>query len=249
MKNQVYSFREGVRDGLPIGLGYLSVSFGFGIAVVAAGLSPLVAALISMTNETSAGQLAGLGVIVSCGPLIEMILTQLVINIRYSLMGISLTQRLDDSFTTPWRLLLSFSITDEIFAVASTKRERVGTHYFSGLCTLPYAGWTLGTVLGAVAGTLLPPIISGALGIMLYGMFLAIIIPPAKKQRGVLVAVLAAITLSCLFRYLPLFDFLSDGFSLIISAVLGAALAAWLFPAEDDARDTETTAGEVTEHE
>lgn len=234
MKHQVYTFREGVKDGLPIGLGYLSVSFGFGIAVVGAGLPALVAALISMTNVTSAGQLAGLSVIVSCGPMIEMVLTQLVINIRYSLMGISLTQRLDDSFTTPRRLLLSFCITDEIFAVSSVKPERIGTTYFSGLCTLPYAGWTLGTILGAVAGSILPPVVSGALGIMLYGMFLAIIIPPAKKQRGVLVAVLTAVALSCVFRYVPLFSFLSGGFALIISAIAGAALSAWLFPVADE---------------
>ena len=117
MKKQIYTFKEGLSDGVPIGLGYLSVSFGFGIAVVAAGLSPLIALLISMSNETSAGQKAGLDIIIAQGGLIEMILTQFIINLRYSLMGISLSQRLDGSFTTPWRMLLSFSITDEIFAV------------------------------------------------------------------------------------------------------------------------------------
>ncbi len=247
---QAYTFREGLRDGVPIGLGYLSVSFGFGIAVVGAGLAPLVALIISMSNETSAGQLAGLTIIMEAGTLIEMALTQLVINLRYSLMGISLSQRLDSSFTTPWRMLLSFSITDEIFAVASTKRERVGTRYFSGLAAVPYLGWTLGTLLGALAGTLLPPVIRDSLGLMLYGMFIAIIIPPARRERGVLFAVCVAVALSCIFHYVPFFDFLSGGFALIISAVVAAALAALLFPVPsteaDAARATDSSDEEVS---
>ncbi len=245
---QAYTFRDGLRDGVPIGLGYLSVSFGFGIAVVSAGLLPLVAVIISMTNETSAGQLAGLTIIMEAGTLIEMALTQLVINLRYSLMGISLSQRLDKSFTTPWRMLLSFSITDEIFAVASTKKQRVGTRYFSGLATVPYLGWVLGTLLGALAGTLLPPVIRDSLGLMLYGMFIAIIIPPARRERGVLFAVCVAVGLSCIFYYVPFFDFLSGGFSLIISAIVAAALASLLFPipaADEDAPTPETDTADM----
>ncbi len=241
MKKQAYTFREGLRDGLPIGLGYLSVSFGFGIAVVSAGLPTLIALLISMTNETSAGQMAGLTIIVAAGPLVEMALTQFIINLRYSLMAISLSQRLDKNFSTPWRLLLSFSITDEIFAVASTKRERVGVRYFSGLSTLPYVGWVLGTLLGALAGSILPPVVRDSLGLMLYGMFIAIIIPPARRERGVLFAICVAVGISCLLYYIPFFDFISGGFALIISAVIGAALAAWLFPVADASE-------EVTDH-
>ncbi len=237
MKKQAYTYREGLRDGVPIGLGYLSVSFGFGIAVVSAGLSPLIALIISMTNETSAGQMAGLSIILAAGPLLEMALTQLIINVRYSLMAISLSQRLDASFTTPWRLLLSFSITDEIFAVASTKRERVGVRYFSGLASAPYVGWVLGTLLGALAGAILPPVIRNSLGLMLYGMFIAIIIPPARRERGVLFAICIAVGLSCILYYVPLFDFISGGFALIISAVIGAALAAWLFPVATPAEE------------
>ena len=246
MKKQSYTFRRGLRDGLPIGFGYLSVSFGFGIAVVSAGLPSLVALLISMTNETSAGQLAGLTVILALGSLPEMALTQLVINLRYSLMAITLSQRLDESFTTPWRLLLSFSITDEIFAVASTKTDRIGVKYFSGLATAPYIGWALGTLLGALAGTLLPAVIRDALGLILYGMFISIIIPPARRERGVLFAVCTAVGLSCILYYVPLFDFISAGFALIISAVIAAALAAWLFPA---ARPREDTPKEVSAHD
>lgn len=253
MKQQAYTFREGLRDGVPIGLGYLSVSFGIGIAAVAAGLSPLIALIISMTNETSAGQKAGLDLIADCLPLAEgiitMILSQLVINLRYSLMGISLSQRLDSSFTTPWRMLLSFSITDEIFAVASTKKEKVGVYYFAGLGCIPYIGWAAGTLLGALAGTLLPEMVRGCLGLMLYGMFIAIIIPPARRERGVLFAVCLAVALSCVFYFLPLFDFLSDGLALIIAAVASAAVAALLFPMTAPHEDPETPApdsGEVT---
>ena len=245
MKKQAYTFREGLRDGVPIGLGYLSVSFGIGIAAVAAGLSPLIALIISMTNETSAGQKAGLDLIADCLPLAEgiitMILSQLVINLRYSLMGISLSQRLDSSFTTPWRMLLSFSITDEIFAVASTKKEKVGVYYFAGLGCIPYIGWA--------AGTLLPEMVRGCLGLMLYGMFIAIIIPPARRERGVLFAVCLAVALSCVFYFVPFFDFLSDGLALIIAAVASAAVAALLFPVAAPHEDVETPApdgGEVS---
>ena len=241
MKQQAYTFREGLRDGVPIGLGYLSVSFGLGIAAVAAGLSPLIALIISMTNETSAGQKAGLDLIAECLPLAEgivtMILSQLVINLRYSLMGISLSQRLDSTFTTPWRMFLAFSITDEIFAVASTKKKRVGVNYFFGLSFIPYVGWAVGTLLGALAGTLLPETVRGCLGLMLYGMFIAIIIPPARRERGVLFAVCTAVGLSCIFYYVPVFSFLSGGFSLIISAVAAAALAALLFPVATPGED------------
>ena len=235
---QAYTYRQGLRDGVPVGLGYLSVSFGFGLAVVSAGLSPLIAILISMTNETSAGQVAGLEIIVAAGPLlaalIEMALTQLIINVRYSLMAISLSQRVDESFTTPWRMLLSFSITDEIFVIASTKREKVGTRYFLGLTAAPYIGWVAGTLLGALAGTFLPDIMRNSLGIMLYGMFIAIIIPPARRERGVLFAVISAAALSCFFRYTPVVNtYVSEGFALIISAVISAALAALLFPIAD----------------
>lgn len=241
---QAYTYRQGLRDGVPVGLGYLSVSFGFGLAVVSAGLSPLIAILISMTNETSAGQVAGLEIIVAAGPLlaalIEMALTQLIINVRYSLMAISLSQRVDESFTTPWRMLLSFSITDEIFVIASTKREKVGTRYFLGLTAAPYIGWVAGTLLGALAGTFLPDIMRNSLGIMLYGMFIAIIIPPARRERGILFAICAAVGVSCVLYYVPFFDFLSSGFALIISAVIGAALAALLFPVSAPGEDIET---------
>lgn len=227
---QTYSFREGLRDGLPIALGYLTVAFGFGLTAVQAGLYPLTALILSLINETSAGQTAGLSVIAAHGTLIEMALTQFIINLRYSLMAISLSQRVDASFTVPARLLLGFSITDEIFAVASTKHDPVGTRYFSGIALLPYFAWAAGTLIGALAGAFLPPLVSQPMGIMLYGMFFAIILPPARRERGVLVAVLIGAACACIFRYLPGLNRVGSGFAVIISGVAGALAAAWLFP-------------------
>ena len=156
-------------------------------------------------------------------------------------MGISLSQRLAGSFTTPWRMRLAFRFTDEIFAVASTKREKVGVNYFFGLGFIPYIGWAAGTLLGALAGTLLPEMVRGCLGLMLYGMFIAIIIPPARRERGVLFAVCLAVTLSCIFYFVPLFSFLSGGLALIISAGAAAAVAALLFPVASPHEDPSDT--------
>ena len=226
-------YKQGLIDGIPIAVGYLSVSFGFGITAVNLGIRILHAVLISMTNLTSAGQVAGLTVIVASGALLEMALTQFVINVRYSLMGIALTQRLDPKFSTLHRLLASFFITDEIFAVAVTKKERVTPAYMYGLATLPYIGWSLGTVLGAVAGNLLPAALASALGIAIYGMFVAIVVPPAKEQKGVLLAVVIAVLISLVLYYLPVFDFISPGFAIIISGVIAALLAAVFAPIKE----------------
>lgn len=240
MKNKIspYRYREGLRDGVPIGLGYLSVSFGFGITAVGQGLHVLEALLISMTNLTSAGQVAGVTVMVSGGVIAmvvaEMILTQIIINLRYSLMGITLTQRLDDRCTTRHRMLMSFGMTDEIFALAASKPHPVGPSYFYGLMTAPYIGWASGTLLGALAGQILPTSVRLALGIAIYAMFIAIVLPPMRRERGVLMAVAIAAGLSCLVHYLPFLQFISDGFSIIICAVAASLLMAWLKPIEGE---------------
>ena len=228
-----YRYRDGLRDGLPIGLGYLSVSFGFGISAVGEGLRVLEALLISMTNLTSAGQVAGVTVIVTAGTLLEMVLTQLVINLRYSLMGITLTQRLDCRCTTPKRMLMSFGLTDEIFAVAASKPYPVGPSYFYGFMTLPYIGWAGGTLLGALAGQILPMQIRAAMGIMIYAMFIAIILPPMRKEKGVLFVVFLAAGLSCCVHFLPFLQWISEGFAIIICAVVAAVLMAVLKPVSD----------------
>ena len=235
-------FGRGLIDGVPIALGYLSVSFSFGIAAVNGGLSPLAAVLISLTNLTSAGQVAGLAIILGAGPLIEMAVTQLVINIRYFLMSLSLSQRLDSSFTLRHRLLAAFGITDEIFGVAASKHERLVPRYMYGLILFPLVGWTLGTLLGAVAGNILPDSLKYALGIAIYGMFVAIVVPPARRDRGVLVGVLVAIGISCLLAYVPIFSFITSGFSIIVAAVIAAVVAALLFPIPDEDEEQEADA-------
>lgn len=217
--------------GIPIALGYLSVSFGFGIMAVNSGLSIIEATLISLTNLTSAGQAAGVEIIAAAGSLIEMAIAQFVINIRYSLMGISLSQKLDKSFTLRHRLIASYGITDEIFAVASAQVLPITPWYMYGLISVSTFGWVLGTFLGAAAGEILPADISAALGIVLYGMFIAIIIPPARKERGVLFTVIIAAVISILFKYV--FTAVSGGFAVIISSVIAAAVIAVIAPVKD----------------
>lgn len=224
--------------GIPIALGYLSVSFGFGILAVQSGLSVLEAAMISITNLTSAGQAAGVAIIAAGGLLTEMILTQLVINIRYALMSLSLSQKLDGSFTLPHRLFAAFGITDEIFAVASAQPGKITPPYMYGMIFVSWVGWTTGTIMGAAAGELLPATVTSAMGIVLYGMFLAIIIPPARKERSVLLVVVIAAAISILFKYL--ITAVSGGFAVIISAVVASAIAALVFPVKDDDKEDES---------
>lgn len=224
------TYRKGLLHGLPIALGYLSVSFAFGIQAAGAGLYPWQALLISLCNVTSAGQVAGLSTMVAGTGLPEMALTQLVINMRYALMSLSLSQKLDESMTLFHRMMVAFCNTDEVFVVASGQPGKVGKAYLYGLTGGPYVGWALGTLLGAVAGGLLPPAVTGALGIAIYGMFLAIVLPPFRKQKEIRLVVLAAAGLSCVFTYTPLFSFLTGGLRIVVCALAASALAAWLMP-------------------
>lgn len=227
------AFWKGVRQGIPIALGYLSVSFSIGILAVKAGLSVSAAVAISMTNVTSAGQAAGIGVIAAGGSYLELALTQFCINLRYALMGLSLSQKLDQTFQhIIHRFLTAFGITDEIFAVAVSQDGQISAPYLYGLMSLPLIGWSLGTFLGAAAGEILPKIITDALGIALYGMFFAIFIPPMRKQKSIVFAVLVAAGCSIICKYcLP---FISSGFAIILCGVLTAALCAWLFPRKEE---------------
>jgi len=227
-------FRKGIRHGIPIALGYLSVSFAFGMKAVGDGLSWLQAVLISATNLTSAGQMAGLPLMTGGASLAEMALTQLTINLRYGLMGLSLGRKLDGSMGTLQRLIFSFADTDEIFAVASAQPGKVGKHYLYGLMLTPFLGWTLGTLLGGVAGTVLPAFVRSALGIAIYGMFLAIILPPAREKKPIRMVVLMSVVLSLCFHYLPGLNQVSSGFVIIICAVAAAAAGAALFPVEEE---------------
>lgn len=229
--NDLREYKSGVLAGLPIMLGYISVAFGIGILAHQAGLSTLQAALMSGANLTSAGEAAGIDIIASHGTMLEMAMTQLVINFRYLLMSISLAQRTDESFTTSKRLIASFGVTDEIFALLIARNRKVTPAYMMGVITLPFIGWTGGTALGAIAGSLLPKSVSEALGIMLYGMFVAIIVPPAKKDKHIVFALFAAGILSSLFKvFVP---HMTSGFAVIIAALGAAVLAAILFPVSE----------------
>ncbi len=229
MKNR--AFIRGIQDGLPICFGYASVAFAFGIFAVGSGLGTFEAVLLSMTNVTSAGQFAAVPIIAAGGTLLELVLIQLVINARYALMSLSLSQKLGQDIRTRDRFLLAFVNTDEVFAVATAQDGLVERRYMYGLILTPYLGWSLGTLLGAVAGDILPAMLVSALGVAIYGMFVAIVVPGAKKSRPIAFCVLLAIGLSCLFYYVPALHKIPSGFAIIICAVLSSAIMAKVAPA------------------
>lgn len=228
------SFKRGLKDGVPIGLGYFAVSFTFGMMAVSGGLSTWQAVLISLTNLTSAGQFAGLDIIVAGGSYWEMALTQLIINLRYCLMSFSLAQKLQRNVPWAHRFVVAFGVTDEIFGVSASQEGRVSPYYNYGAMCVAIPGWTLGTLVGGISGNLLPAFIVSALGVAIYGMFLAVIIPPAKKNRAVLGVVIGAMTVSSLFAVVPVLKKVSSGFVIIITTVLVAGVAAYVCPVEEE---------------
>ncbi len=234
--SEINSFSKGVRNGLPICFGYLSVAFAFGIFACGSGLTVAEALLISATNVTSAGQLAAVPIIAGGGTLLELAVSQLVINLRYALMSVSLSQRLGGSVRLPDRFLIAFVNTDEVFAVAMAQNGPVGRRYLYGLILTPYLGWALGTLLGAVAGNLLPAVVISALGLAIYAMFIAIVLPKVKNHRPTALCVAIAVLLSCAFYYIPLLQKIPSGFSVILCSVVAAAVAALVCPVkgEDD---------------
>ena len=226
-------FIQGIRDGSAIGIGYFSVSFTFGIAAVASGLNWWQALVMSLMNITSAGQFAGITVMAAAGSYIEMAVSQFIINLRYALMSISLSQKVDKEFTAGKKMVLGFAVTDEIFAVSMSRKGEVSSRYFAGLTVLPLLGWDLGTLAGAVLGDVLPAGVTAALGLAIYGMFIAIVVPVAKKDRQVLWIVLLAVALSFCLYYLPILNRISSGFAIIICAVAASAVGAWIFPVKE----------------
>lgn len=234
--NTINSFKKGLKDGLPICIGYFPVSFAFGIFAVENGLTILQAFLISVTNLTSAGQLAAVPIIAGGGTLIELAVSQLVINSRYSLMSVSLGQKLSSKVKLFERMAIAFGNTDEIFAVSVSNNGELGSKYMYGVIALPVLGWTSGTLLGAIAGNVLPPIISAALGVAIYGMFIAIVVPVAKKEKATALCVLLSIALSCAFKYVPFLQNVPSGFVVIICAVASSVIFANLAPVTPDGR-------------
>lgn len=232
-------FRQGLRDGVPIALGYFAVSFTFGMMAVSGGLSPWQATLISLTNLTSAGQFAGLDIILATGSYWEMALTQLVINLRYCLMSFSLSQKLKRNIPWGHRLAVAFGVTDEIFGVSAAREERLSPWYNYGAMCVAIPGWTLGTLAGAISGGLLPDFLVSALSVAIYGMFLAVIIPPAKKNRAVLLVVLGAMAVSTLFAAAPVLNRVSSGFVIIITTLVTAGAAAYFCPVREEEENHE----------
>ena len=228
-------FLAGMRMGMPVCVGYFSVSFGFGAMAIAQGLQVWHAVLISASNLTSAGQFAGLTVIAAGATLLEMILTQLVINSRYALMSLALGQRLGPSVGVGKRLIAAFFNTDEVFALGMTRLGKLSTSYFVGAGTVAALGWISGTALGALAGSVLPLSVRMALGAMLYGMFIAIIVPQARQEKPILLSVVLALVFSCLFAWVPGLDRVSAGLAIVICTVAAAAICALVFPVEQEA--------------
>ena len=225
-------FSKGLRDGLPIALGYIPVSFAFAVSL--AGQLPwYVILLVTMTNFTSAGQVAGSNLMVQHAPMPEIGVTVLLINLRYMLMSLSLSQKVQ-KMPLFKRLLIANGITDEIFVLASGQPGELSGRFLFGLALGPYLGWVLGTLGGTLLGSVLHPALQSALGIMLYAMFIAIILPPAKKSRPILLTVLLAVAFSCLLRYLPLLREIPSGWALILAAAGASALVAWRCPAPEE---------------
>lgn len=234
------AFRRGVRDGMPICLGYFSVSVAFGMSCVIMGISTLEATVISASNLTSAGQVAGAGLIAAGASFMELLLTTLVINARYFLMSLSLNQKLDPSVSWWMRMCVAYGITDEIFAV-EIGQKKLTFPYMCGLILISAAGWVSGTLCGALAGDLLPQAVASALNIALYAMFIAIVLPPCTEDRGVLFCAASSVVLSCLFAVLPGFREISSGYTIILVTLVISAVSAWRFPRPEEAEEPEAS--------
>lgn len=228
------AFKRGLKQGLPIGLGYLPVSFTFGFLTVAGGLPPWVGLFISLTNLTSAGQFAGMNLILAGSGYLEITLTSLVINLRYSLMSLSLSQKIEEKIPVWQRLIFSFGITDETFVLASMEKPPLKAGYLFGLILLPIIGWNVGTLGGVCVTNFLPEALQNAMGIALFAMFIALIMPAVRDSSPVLFVVIVSVAVTCILQYVPLFSFISSGFRVIIATIAASTLGAWLFPKKEE---------------
>ncbi len=236
MKSGWEQWRKGCRDGIPIALGYLAVSFSFGILALQSGLTVGQAVMVSVLNVTSAGQFASLGIISAAGSYVELALSQLIINLRYCLMSASLSQKVDRRAPFIHRFFMAYGVTDEIFALSASVEGPLSPYYTYGQMCVAIPGWALGTLLGAVAGNILPDRALSALGVALYAMFCAIIIPPARKSRTLMIVILTAMAASVLFAVVPLLRDISSGTRVIILTLVIAAIAAKVKPVEEEAQ-------------
>lgn len=223
-------FINGCKKGVPIALGYFPVSFSFGVLVISSGMPLGLATLISLTNITSSGQFAGISLMLTQASYIEIASTLLLINARYFLMSLSLSQKIDKKMNTLQRLIISTGITDEIFSLASIQEHTLTFRFMLGFILVPIFGWVTGTFVGETLTTFLPSSIQNAMGIALYGMFIAIIIPASKNSSPIFEVVLISAIISCIFYFIPYFSFLSSGAKLILSTIIGAIYGAWKYP-------------------
>lgn len=234
-------FGRGLRDGIPIALGYFTISIAFGLYAVQGGIGAVTAAVFALTNLSSSGQFAGLAVVLAGGALLQLALATAVVNLRYLLMSFSLAQRLDPGTGVLRRLVMAYGVTDEIYAVAMAQ-PRVGFRYFTGLMALPMLGWSGGALTGALVGEVLPASLHSAMGVLLYAMFVAIVVPVAARDRPVLAVVGVAVGLSALLWWAPYVSDLQVGWRIIIATVLASAFGASVFPVR--AAHPEPAAGE-----
>lgn len=227
-------FQKGLKDGTPIALGYLAVSFTLGIAAKNAGLTPFQATIASMTNNASAGEFAAFQLIASNGGYIEMVIMMLVVNARYLLMSCALSQKFSSDTPFFHRLLVGYDVTDEIFGICISTPGKLNPFYAYGAIVVAIPGWSLGTCLGVIMGNILPLNVVSALSVGLYGMFLAVIIPPARKNKILAGLVTVSMLASFLFSKISIFQSISSGMKIIILTVLIAGGAAILFPIKED---------------
>lgn len=230
---------RGARDGLPIGLGYFAVAFSLGITAKTAGLTPVQGFIASFLNHASAGEYALYTAIAAHAAYWEVAVVIFITNMRYLLMSAALSQKLSSSTSLLHRFLLGFGITDEIFGLGIAYPGRLRPAYLYSAFLVAEMLWSSGTASGIVAGSILPETIVSALSVAIYGMFLAIIIPPARQDRVVAGLVVAAFACSFAFSVLPLLNTLSGGMRTIILTVAISSVAALLFPVREDAEGGE----------
>ena len=230
MKDNRTWFLKGFRVGIPICLGYLAVGFAVGIAAREAHMSALQAGVMSLGMLASAGEAAAVTLIASGASVFEMITTTIIVNLRYFLMGCALSQKTDEKMPLRHRFALSYTITDELFGVCSSVTGKLNPWYAYGAASIAAAGWTTGTVLGVLAGDLLPHALVNALSVALYGMFLAVIIPASRKDRFIGAVVVVSMAASFLCGVLPLVNRISSGFRIILLTLLIAGIAAVIRP-------------------
>lgn len=230
-------YKKGLVDGIPIALGYFAVAFTLGIVAKNSGLSAFQAMLAAALTNASAGGYAGFTLIGENASFLEMALTQLVVNARYLLMACALSQKLSPKTSTLHRSLIAFDVTDEIFGISVSVKGNLNPFYNYGAMTVSIPGWALGTLLGVIMGNILPDSVVSALSVGLYGMFLAIIIPPARKNKVIAVLVIVSMALSLVFSKMSLLSGISSGMRVIILTVVISLAAAYLFPVEEEEED------------